>query len=50
MTYAGNTSRPSNRVLIVLVVITIAFVAFWAMTGGLDEIQVAQAETAVVSE
>jgi hypothetical protein len=38
-------------VLIFLVVLTIAFVAYWAMTGGLDEIQSAEAETtAVVSE
>jgi hypothetical protein len=50
LTYAGNSSRSSNRVLIVLVVLTIAFVAFWAMTGGLDEIQVTDTETAVVSE
>lgn len=50
MTYTGNTSRTTNRVMIALVVVTIAFVAFWAMNGGLDEIQVAETETAVVSE
>lgn len=50
MTYTGNSSRATNRVLIALVVVTIAIVAFWATNGGLDEIQVAQTETAVVSE
>lgn len=48
MTYTGNSSRATNRVMIVLVVVTIVIVAFWAMNGGLDEIQVAETETAVV--
>lgn len=50
MTYTGNSSRTTNRVMIALVVVTIAIVAFWAANGGLDEIQVAETETAVVSE
>jgi len=50
LTYAGNSARSSNRVLIALVVITILVVAYWALSGGLDEIQVAEAETAVVTE
>lgn len=50
MTYTGNSTRTTNRVLIVLVVVTIAIVAYWAMNGGLDEIQVAETETVVVSE
>jgi hypothetical protein len=36
--------------LIALVLITILVVAYWAMSGGLDEIQVAEAEKAVVTE
>ena len=50
MTYTGNSSRTTNRVMIFLVVVTIAIVALWATKGGLDEIQVVEAETAVVSE
>jgi hypothetical protein len=51
LTYVGNgSSRSVNRVLITLVVITIVAVATWAMTGGLDEIQATQSDTAVVSE
>lgn len=50
MTYAGNSSRSSNRVLIALVIITITVVALWAMSGGLDEIPASEAETVVVTE
>lgn len=50
MTYTGNSTRPTSRVLTALVVVTIAIVAYWAVTGGLDEIQVTETETAVVSE
>ena len=50
MTYVESGSRSVNRVLITLVVITIIVVAAWAMSGGLDEIQATQPETAVVSE
>jgi len=32
------------------VVITILVVAYWAMSGGLDEIQVTEAETVVVTD
>ncbi len=48
MTYTGNSSRTTNRVMIALVVVTIAIVAFWATNGGLDEIQVVETETPVV--
>jgi len=50
MTYTGDSSRTTNRVLIALVVVTIAIVALWATNGGLDEIQVAETEPVVVSE
>lgn len=50
MTYEGRATRVTNRVLMALVVITIAVVAFWAMAGGLDEIPVTQAEVAGVTE
>ena len=38
MTYQGQPSRSSNIVLKVLVVATIVWVAYWAATGGIDEI------------
>jgi hypothetical protein len=50
LTYTGNTSRSSNRVLTFLVVITIGIVAMWAMTGGLDEIQAGESEPVVVAD
>jgi hypothetical protein len=50
LTYAPDTSRSSNRVLTVLVTITIVIVAWWAMTGGLDEIETPATDTAVVSD
>lgn len=50
MTYAGRSSRATNRVLIALVVITILIVAWWAMSGGLDQISVTPTETAVVTD
>lgn len=50
LTYTGNTSRSTNRVLTVLVVITIVVVAMWAMTGGLDEIQAGEADAVVVAD
>jgi len=37
-------------VLITLVVITIAVVAYWAVNGGLEDIQVSDRGTATVSE
>ena len=40
LTYQGHSTRAANRVLIALVVVTIAIVALWAMSGGLDEIRV----------
>lgn len=50
LTYAGSSSRSSNRVLIVLVVATILIVAFWAINGGFDAIQAVESETAVVTQ
>jgi hypothetical protein len=50
LTYTGNASRSSSRVLIALVAITIVFVAWWAIGGGLDEIQTAETEQVVVEE
>jgi hypothetical protein len=50
LTYEGDPTRRSNRVLIALVVTTIAVVAFWAVTGGLESIQVTQGQTATISE
>lgn len=50
MTYVGNGSRSTNRVMIALVIITILVVAVWAMNGGLDEIQATEADTVVVSD
>lgn len=47
MTYQGQPAGSSAYVLRVLIVITIALVAYWASTGGLDEIPVA--ENAIVS-
>lgn len=41
MTYEGNAARVGNRVMKVLVIITIVLVAYWAVNGGLDEIEVA---------
>lgn len=50
MTYAGRPSSTSKRVLIALVVITIVLVAWWAMTGGLDQVPVTGADTAILSD
>ncbi|MFV1962090.1 MAG: hypothetical protein ACC658_09665 [Acidimicrobiia bacterium] len=38
MTYNGQASRASNNVMKVLVILAIAWVAYWAATGGLDQI------------
>lgn len=39
MTYnSGQVSRATNNVMKVLVILTIALVAYWAATGGLDRI------------
>lgn len=50
MTYESRATRATNRVLMVLVVITILIVAFWAVNGGLDEIALTEAEPAIVTE
>lgn len=49
MTYQGQSARRTNRVLIVLVVVTIAVVAFWAVNGGFQEIPVADQGTTAVN-
>ena len=38
MTYNGPASRATNNVMKFLVILTIALVAYWAATGGLDRI------------
>lgn len=38
MTYEGETTRSSSLVMKILVVLFIAWVAYWAATGGLTEI------------
>ena len=50
LTYIARSSRTSNRVLIVLVVMTIVVVAYWAVNGGFDEIPVTQTGTVTVTE
>jgi hypothetical protein len=50
LTYTGNTSRSANRVLTALVAITIVLVAWWAISGGLDEVQTTGTEQVVVVE
>ncbi len=40
VTYNGQASRVSNNVMKALVILTIAWVAYWAATGGLDQIAV----------
>lgn len=40
MTYQGQPVGSGSRVLRALIVITIALVAYWASTGGLDEIPI----------
>jgi hypothetical protein len=49
LTYRGPAAHRTNRVLIALVVVTIAVVAYWAVNGGLEEIPVSQQATTSVS-
>lgn len=49
MTYQGHGARRTNRVLIVLVVVTIAVVALWAVNGGFQEIPVAEQSTTIAN-
>lgn len=42
MTYRGSPAPRGNQIMTVLVIITIALVAYWAATGGLDQILVAE--------
>lgn len=50
MTFEGQAARRSNRVLILLVVITILIVAYWAIDGGFDEIGITSGDPTVVTE
>ena len=50
LTYTGNSSRSSNRILIALVVISIMVVAWWAINGGFDEIQATDSDATVVAQ
>lgn len=53
VTYQGEPAGSGAFVMRVLVIITIALIAYWAATGGLDEIQVVDtsiANTATQSE
>lgn len=47
MTYRGSHANRGKQIMKVLVVITIALVAYWASTGGLDQIPVAEAASTV---
>lgn len=49
MTYQGQPVGSSALVLRALIIIAIALVAYWAATGGLDEIPVAD-NTTISSE
>lgn len=40
MTFQGEPDRTGSNLLKTLVVITIFLVAYWAATGGLDQIEV----------
>ena len=40
MTYQGQPSSSTNTILKVLVVILIVWVAYWAATGGFDQIAI----------
>lgn len=40
MTYHGAPSRSTNTILKMLVIASIIWVAYWAATGGLDQIAV----------
>jgi len=42
VTYQGQSASSTNTVLKVLVVVTIILVAYWAATGGLDQITTSQ--------
>ena len=42
MTFRGQSTRATNRVLMGLVLITILVVALWAINGGLDQIPVTE--------
>lgn len=50
MTYEGRSTGATNRILMTLVIITIVLVAYWAVTGGLDQIPLNQVEGPTVSE
>ncbi|HEX6222487.1 MAG TPA: hypothetical protein VF115_15455 [Acidimicrobiia bacterium] len=49
MTYRSQAAVRTSRVLIALVVITIAVVAYWGVNGGLEEIPINNQGTTAVS-
>ncbi len=49
MTFRGQSTPATNRVLTGLVLITILVVALWAINGGLDQIPVIETESDTVT-
>jgi len=45
VTFKGEATRGSTRVLKILVIVMIAWVAYWAATGGLDQIVIPDQES-----
>ena len=45
LTYEGQPTRSNTAILKTLVIITIAWFAYWAATGGLDQIAVPPSPT-----
>ncbi|MEA1902083.1 MAG: hypothetical protein U9N56_00995 [Actinomycetota bacterium] len=49
MTYDGHQTRSGSNILRFLVIVTIAWVAYWASTGGLDQIPAVESAPVVTS-
>lgn len=49
LTYDGQPTRTGSNILRFLVIVTIAWVAYWAATGGLDEIPIVETAPATTS-
>lgn len=49
MTYDGQPTRSGSNVLRALVILMIAWVAYWASTGGLNEIPAVESAPAVTT-
>jgi len=49
VTYDGQPTRTGNNILRVLVIVTITWVTWWAVTGGLDQIPIAESSPKVTS-